>query len=406
MVYHGKKYYFGPVIEGIRYDKIQNRWVTGYVGQDGRKRYKYFSIGAYGFEGSRQLAIEYRESMYSSTKGVEKLSEFLQTVIQGFPAYEDGVLQDVSFEDLTIHKGQLKDGSERYYLCIPSKGDFLVTTPTDQENEQVNSLLNRYKSVLQNHGGKEEQILRESLLACSRSDLKSPLPVMHSNSESIGGQKGKDLQTLTETKSEVNDTTKSKDVEMEDLEKREDNEKLVKVLGSLTNETADQETRQERLIQGLKEEIDPKISESSPLKTNSGAELDFSGNILGNLDSPSKLGTPSSRSSVSMHGCDLTTYSDSMYIDIEDKSSPDGRKRFFIGPHIDGVSYNPTIHRWVTQYDIDGVSMTKNFSVKSYGFEKSRYLAIQWRIKYNGEPSQLNQLIQALREEGIEYPPK
>ncbi|KAH8582231.1 AP2 domain-containing [Cryptosporidium sp. chipmunk genotype I] len=404
LVYHGKKYYFGPVIEGIRYDKIQNRWVTGYVGQDGRKRYKYFSIGAYGFEGSRQLAIEYRESMYSSTKGVERLSEFLQTVIQGFPAYENGVLQDVSFEDLTVHKGQLKDGSERYYFCIPSKGDFLVTTPTDREDEQVNSLLNRYRSVLQNSGGKEEHLLKESVLACSRSDSKSPSALIHSNSESIT-QKEKNSSISTEVRNEVEATAKLEDLEMQDIEKKKDYDRPDKILVSSVNETLEQEARQE-LAQELKEEIDHKIYESSPLKTNPAVELDFPKSIQGHLDSLSKIETPSSRSSASVHDCNLTIYNDSMYIDIEDKSSPDGRKRFFIGPQIDGVSYNPMIHRWVTQYDVDGVSMTKNFSVKSYGFEKSRYLAIQWRIKYNGEPPQLNQLIQALQDQGIEYPPK
>ncbi|OII73446.1 uncharacterized protein cubi_02658 [Cryptosporidium ubiquitum] len=406
LVYHGKKYYFGPVIEGIRYDKIQNRWVTGYVGQDGRKRYKYFSIGAYGFEGSRQLAIEYRESMYSSTKGVDKLSEFLQTVIQGFPAHEDGVLQDVSFEDLTIHKGQLKDGSERCYLCIPSKGDFLVTTPTDPGDEQVNFLLNRYRSVLQNNGGKEEHLLKESILACVRSDLKSPSALINSSLDTIT-QKGENLGIPTEIQNETEVSIRSEDVVMQDLEKKkEGDDKVVKILINSTNETLKKEGRQEELIQSLKEDPGKKIDEGSLLSASPVVNLDFSKGIEEPLGSPSKMGTPSSRSTDSIHDCIVTTYDDSMFIEIEDKSSPNGRKRFFIGPEIDGVSYNPTIHRWVTQYDIDGVSMTKNFSVKSYGFEKSRYLAIQWRIKYNGEPSQLSQLVRALHDQGIEYPPK
>ncbi|KAJ1611108.1 hypothetical protein OJ253_966 [Cryptosporidium canis] len=400
LVYHGKKYYFGPVIEGIRYDKIQNRWVTGYVGQDGRKRYKYFSIGAYGFEGSRQLAIEYRESMYSSTKGVDRLGEFLQTVIQGFPAYDDGVLQDISFEDLTIHKGQLKDGSDRHYICIPSKGDFLVTTPTDQEDEQVSSLISRYRSVLQNNGGKEEHLLKESILACNRLDLKSPSALVYQILD-IASQKT-ETETEIGNQNDSNGSSRPEEVKVQDAEKQKEADDLVI---TPTSEPLTQGTGQGELYSGPKEEVGQKVDENNLKEAVPEEVLGFANGMKNPSDSP-KLGTPSSRSSSSMHDYVATAQDDSMFVEAEDNSSPSVRRRFFIGPKVDGVTYNPIINRWVAQYNVDGVSMTKNFSVKNYGFEKSRYLAIQCRIKHNGEPPQLSQLLQALQDQGIEYPPK
>lgn len=404
LVYHGKKYYFGPVIEGIRYDKIQNRWVTGYVGQDGRKRYKYFSIGAYGFEGSRQLAIEYREGMYSSTKGVDRLCEFLQTVIQGFPAYEDGVLQDVSFEDLTIHKGNLKDGSERQYLCVPSKGDFLVTTPADQEDERVSSLINRYKSVLQNNGGREEHLLKESILACSRSDLKSPSSSALANKlppqgpavsapTSFFPQETKGPKATTNSLNET-EVMGAGDADRARLEGRV--EELVKTSTISTEESLTQGTKQE--------EVPPEPGDGGGEEENSAGNgpettgLDCGQDIEESCDSPG--------SSASVQDYVTIMHGDSMFVETEDKSSPGGQRRLFVGPQVDGVSFNPAVNRWVTQYSLDGVPMTKNFSVKSHGFEKSRYLAIQWRTKYNGEPPQLGRLLEALQDQGIEYPPK
>ncbi|KAF7456905.1 putative transcription factor with AP2 domain(s) [Cryptosporidium felis] len=401
LVYHGKKYYFGPVIEGIRYDKIQNRWVTGYIGQDGRKRYKYFSIGAYGFEGSRQLAIEYRESMYPSTKGVDRLSEFLQTIIQGFPAFEDGVLQDVSFEDLIIHKGQLKDGSDRSYFCIPSKGDFLVTTPADQGDEQLKHLLNRYRRVLENNGGKEEHLLRESILASSRQELKPSLSGLHSTS---GAGSQKESTVAVKGRSEEQEITggSKKGYDIQEMGNSQPEQESIKIEGSINDAPGNNE--REYIRTGAGSETNNKGIEGH--RTNQEDEVELPKSIRGLSDYSESKGTPSSRSSASMYDFEMTANEDSMYIETEDKVSPNSRKRFFIGPKIDGVFYNPAIHRWVSQYEVDGVKMTKNFSAKSYGFEKSRYLAIQWRIKFNGEPPQLGQLIQALQDHGIEYPPK
>ncbi|KAH8741843.1 hypothetical protein FG386_002083 [Cryptosporidium ryanae] len=392
LVYHGKKYYFGPVIEGIRYDKIQNRWVTGYIGQDGRKRYKYFSIGAYGFEGSRQLAIEYREGLYSSTKGVDKLSEFLQTVIQGFPALEDGTLQDVSFEDLIFQKGQIKGGSEKFYLCVPSKGDFLVTTPVEENDELYISLVNKYKYILENNAGKES--------GCVKDSVGVETPDKQSNCTNTAARAHLEKQEAfppVKPQSKIDlgramDFPDSFNGVQDGVERRKD---------------AKRENTTSSEFENINTENNSSIIEESekPSYALNGVQIDQD---LGKKDVYFSQESVSSSASNEKPGnfSSADTYEDSMFIEVEDRTVTERRKRLFIGPKVDGVHYNPSIHRWVAQYEQDGVQLTKNFSAKTYGFEKSRHLAIEWRTKHHGEPPQMNVLLQALKEQGIEYPPK
>ncbi|KAK6587773.1 hypothetical protein RS030_81169 [Cryptosporidium xiaoi] len=389
LVYHGKKYYFGPVIEGIRYDKIQNRWVTGYIGQDGRKRYKYFSIGAYGFEGSRQLAIEYREGLYSSTKGVDKLSEFLQTVIQGFPALEDGTLQDVSFDDLIFQKGQIKGGSDKFYLCVPSKGDFLVTTPVDDNDELYISLVNKYKDILKNNGGKENSYIKDLVRAAGEGTPNKQLV-----SSEISLDKEEALSPL-ELKSKI------------------DSDKALEFSAAL-NDTFERETKREKIdteFENINTENNNSIIDGNDkqdyISDNNNTEIDQESNKKEMYLSQGSIGSSILSENFINNFSSINTHDDSMFIEVEDKTTPERTKRrLFIGPKIDGVQYNPSIQRWVAHYEQDGIQLAKNFSAKTYGFEKSRYLAIEWRTKYHGEPPQMNLLLQALKEQGIEYPPK
>ncbi|OII71072.1 AP2 domain-containing protein [Cryptosporidium andersoni] len=378
MIIHGKKYFFGPIVEGVRYDRIQNRWVTGYISSDGRKRYKYFSIGAYGFEGSRQLAIEYRESVFGSTKGVHELMEYLQTVIQGFPAYEDGSLKDFDQQDVVVHQGLLKGFPDKYYLCIPTKGDFLVTTPANKDDPQVLKLLN------------------EAKLQVNSNDIA----IEENTDSNFQGNNFTSSTTLDDNKSNLNidyDTnnrynTKIKQEDTSFFLNTNIDETLSYKKSNINNSSLKSSSNIDSLTKSSKDK--GHIQDSQ--------EPQFSSSPAQSITSKRSLNSPTTDSSPDFQ---ISNVDNSLYIETEDKTTSNSRKRFFIGPQIAGVFYNPGIHRWVSQYEVDGVKLSKNFSAKSYGFEKSRYMAIKWRTQYHGEPPELPLLIESLRQHGIEYPP-